>query len=498
MEHRRALERPIQRAFVVAFCLSLVLTPVASFAQETKAPTDPRITKANYDLASRWTTAKVTKLVFDTSVTPHWLETGDRFWYSYETSQGKKWWMVDPAKKSKTPMFDNVKMAAMLTGLTRIPYEAQHLPINTIKFIKNDTAFQFDANVPIDAEIPGVKKYEPPPGRGGQGREEQDQTQTQTQAPQGARAPRTRPIYFEYEIATQKLTLLTDFKPPQKPRWASVSPDEKTIIFARGRNLFMMDADNYAKARVKEDDATIVETQLTTDGEESYGYERRLNEEEKRNYRFSERNKTPRVPAITIFWSKDSKKFAVQRNDQRKVGNLWVINSLANPRPTLESYPYGMPGEPNQPQAEIEVFEPSSKGRLKIKTDRFKDQQLGIYTAAISNIERERARVFQVDRGDQGDQQQQQQGPPQGSQVEPKWLSDTSDKLYFNRTSRDLKRIDVCVADTTTGEVKPLIEERSNTYVEIKPLRLLSTGEMIHWSERDGWGHFYLFDQTAG
>jgi dipeptidyl-peptidase 4 len=497
MQHRRAFKRPIQRAFVVVFCLSLILTPVVSLAQETKAPTDPRITKANYDLASRWTTAKVTKLVFDTAVTPHWLETGDRFWYSYETSQGKKWWMVEPAKKSKTPMFDNVKMAAMLTGLTRIPYEAQHLPINTIKFIKNDTAFQFDANVPIDAEIPGVKKYEPPPTRGGQGRDEQDQTQTQTQGPPGGRAPRTRPIYFEYEIATAKLTLLTDFKPPQKPRWASVSPDEKTIIFARGRNLFMMDADNYAKARVKEDDATIVETQLTTDGEENYGYERRLNEEEKRNYRFSERNKTPRVPAITIFWSKDSKKLAVQRNDQRKVGNLWVINSLANPRPTLETYPYGMPGEPNQPQAEIEVFEPSSKGRVKIKTNQFKDQQLGIYTASISNIERERARVFQVDRGDQGDQQQQQQGPPQGGQVEPRWLSDTSDKLYFNRTSRDLKRIDVCVADTATGEVKPLIEERSNTYVEIKPLRLLSTGEMIHWSERDGWGHFYLFDANG-
>jgi hypothetical protein len=235
-------------------------------------------------------------------------------------------------------MFDNAKMAAMLTGLTRIPYEAQHLPINTIKFIKNDTAFQFDANVPIDAEIPGVKKYEPPPtGRGGQGRDEQDQTQTQ--GPPGARAPRTRPIYFEYELATAKLTLLPDFKPPQKPRWASVSPDEKTIIFARGRNLFTMDADSYAKARVKDDDSTIVETQLTTDGEENYGYDRRLNEEEKRNYRFSDRNKTPRVPAITIFWSRDSKKFAVQRNDQRKVGNPRLSTRSPTPRPTLEAYP---------------------------------------------------------------------------------------------------------------------------------------------------------------
>ena len=53
------------------------------------------------------------------------------------------------------------------------------------------------------------------------------------------------------------------------------------------------------------------------------------------------------------------------------------------------------------------------------------------------------------------------------------------------------------MANTVTGEVTPLIEERSNTYIEIKPLRLLSTGEVLHWSERDGWGHYYLFDANG-
>ena len=496
----QSLQRSVSRALTFLFCLGLGLQPVATFAQESKPAVDTRVRKANYDLASRWTTAKVNKLVFDTSVTPHWLETGERFWYSYETSQGKKWWMVDPAKKSKTLLFDNAKMAALLTTVTRIPYDAQHLPINTIKFIKNDTAFQFDANVPRDADIPGLKPPEPPPARGGQARGEQNQEQNQNQnqgTPGAPPAPRTRPIYLEYDLTTGKLVLLTDFKPTAKPRWASVSPDEKTIIFARGHNLFMMDADSYAKAKVKDDDPAIVETQLTTDGENDYGFDRRLTEEEKRNYRFSDKNKTPRVPAITVFWSRDSRKFAVQRNDQRKVGELWVINSLASPRPTLETYRYGMPGEPNQPQAELEVFEPASKGRVKIKTDKFKDQQLAVYAAPVTNVERERARVFQVDRGEQDQQQQQQQGPPTGAQVEPRWLGDSSDKIYFSRTSRDLKKIDICVADTTSGDAKPLIEERSNTYVELKPLRLLSNGDIIHWSERDGWGHYYLFDSNG-
>ena len=128
MQVRHAFERFTQPALILVFCFSLGFTPVAAFVQDGKMADNGR-RKANYDLAARWTSAKVAKLVFDTSVTPHWLESGERFWYSYETSQGKKWWIVDPSKKSKAPLFDNAKMAALLTGITRIPYEAQHLPI---------------------------------------------------------------------------------------------------------------------------------------------------------------------------------------------------------------------------------------------------------------------------------------------------------------------------------------------------------------------------------
>jgi dipeptidyl aminopeptidase/acylaminoacyl peptidase len=75
------------------------------------------------------------------------------------------------------------------------------------------------------------------------------------------------------------------------------------------------------------------------------------------------------------------------------------------------------------------------------------------------------------------------------------WLSETPDKLYFSRTSRDLKRIDICYADSSSGEVKVLIEERLNTYVETRSLGFIDNGkELVHWSERDGWAHFYLYD----
>ena len=70
--------------------------------------------------------------------------------------------------------------------------------------------------------------------------------------------------------------------PLKKPMWASVSPDGKTIVFARGYNLYMMDADNYRKAQKNPGDKSIVETQLTTDGVEKYSYARVLLDEEQR------------------------------------------------------------------------------------------------------------------------------------------------------------------------------------------------------------------------
>src|SRR4026207_1558972 len=112
--------------------------PAPSPARPDDAPPVRELPAPNYDLAARWTSAKVGKYVFSTAVTPNWMEFSDRFWYSYETTAGQRWWIVDPVKKTKTALFDNAKMAAQLTRILRTPYDAQHLPINTIKFTKND------------------------------------------------------------------------------------------------------------------------------------------------------------------------------------------------------------------------------------------------------------------------------------------------------------------------------------------------------------------------
>jgi dipeptidyl aminopeptidase/acylaminoacyl peptidase len=471
----------------------VVLSTYALATEERVAP------KPNYDLASRWMATKVGKLVFDTSVSAHWAEASDRFWYAFETAQGRKFVLVDPIKRTKTPLWDNAKMAAMLTGITRIPYDSQHLPIQptTMKWVKNDTMIRFEVEVPKEAKIVGEK----PPAdekkdekKAAETKKEvttdeqkkedvkkEDVKKDETKKDDEKEEPKTtKTLYFEYELAAGKLALLPDFKAdPKKPGWAQVSPDDKTVLFARGHNLFMMDADNYKLAQKDFGDSKVQEVQLTTDGEDHYSFARQLNDEAKKTLKKDQKGDTkhkdgPRVPAIGAVWAKDSSRFAMVRTDERKVGDLWVINSLAQPRPTLEAYRYAMPGEENVDQQELLVFDRASKQRVTAKADAFKDQSLQIAIGVTTA--RERAR----------------------EKTEPKWLGDSADTLYFYRSSRDLHRVDVCSVNAVSGAVKPIIEERLNTYIDTQPLWTVSNGqEFIHWSERDGWGHYYLFDANG-
>ncbi|MEI9971239.1 MAG: hypothetical protein WDO73_03810 [Ignavibacteriota bacterium] len=163
--HRPMLHRPIKfrhhgwaRITVVTCGLAILLAASLAGSDEPASNIPSKPMKANYELAARWTSSKVGKLVFDMAVTPHWLSDGNRFWYSYENSAGRKFYVVDPVKKTKTFVFDAVKLAASLTAATGLPYDSQHLPITTIRYVKNDGSIQFEINVPKDAVIPGEKK----------------------------------------------------------------------------------------------------------------------------------------------------------------------------------------------------------------------------------------------------------------------------------------------------------------------------------------------------
>ena len=455
----------------------------------------------NYALEARFLPDAVNRLVFDLSVTPRWFTLSDKFWYSYRTTEGTRYYLVDPARKSKSLLWDNAKIAAALSSLTNFPYDAQHLPIRRLRLADKDTHMRFEVEIRKDGVVPNEppKKAEDDGSQQGNESEVKTGEQQRQGAGRGAQAAEppeeTRTLSFEYDLATGKVSRLDNVGPFKKrPLWASVSPDEKTVVFARGENLYSMDADNYAKALKKPGDTSIIETQLTTDGVDKFGYARRLLPEQEDELKKEDKGDTNkagiRSPSIQIHWSKDSKKIAVDREDTRKIPDYWVIHSLSNPRPILETYPYDLPGEQLMRGHQLEVLDLASKQLVVVQAKNFPEQELRISDAPVTERDRE-------------EQREEQEGMQEGgtfpiSRVTVRWLSDTSDKLYFTATDRGFRKIDVCVADTSSGASKTLIQERSNVWLSFKPLRLVGNGqELIWWSERDGWGHFYLFDSEG-
>ncbi|HSK12154.1 MAG TPA: DPP IV N-terminal domain-containing protein, partial [Phnomibacter sp.] len=275
--------------------------------------------------------------------------------------------------------------------------------------------------------------------------------------------------YFDLDLQTGVLTELTEVnRPKRRAEWASISPDQTMIIFSKKNNLYWMDSANYRKAQIKDDDSTIVEHQLTFDGEEDFSYGGGRNETNVEK----EKNKDKRKSAF-VYWSPDSKMFAILRTDSRKVKDLWVINSVADPRPTLETYKYQMPGEKEAPVRHLYVFNMTDTSRKIIDASAWRDQEVGLWSRPALQSSRDDKHRSNIWHG-------------------------TNDQFFMSRTSRDLKRIDVCRVDVKSGKVTPVIREEMNTYLEVQRPGLVNNGkEIVHWSERDGWGHLYLYDENG-
>lgn len=407
----------MKKKFVLA-CAVLLLC-ATSFAQ-----------KANYALAERFSAKRVNQMVFSTQITPNWFRDSDKFWYSWRTPQGTHYYIVDPVKGTRTEVFDMDRLAMQVTEFVRYPFEAKHLPIRDLR-LKDDKEFTFSI-------ISGLKN-------------DRDTT------------------CFRYEIATARLDTVAKEK-DKYPRWASVAPNGEFGVFAKGSNLWVMDSTSLRKAAKDEKDSTIVEHRLTTDGIRQFGYGYG-------NYAGdTEADSTKRHYPGELVWSPDSRRFATMKWDVRKLDDLWVINSVSDKRPKLESYKYQMPGEPG-PKGYLYIFT-MNDGRTgasarQVKSQAFKDQEVSLQSA------RRTAKDNYLD------------------YWKNEWLGDNTG-FYMVRQSRDLKRLDLCWVDVDSDSTKTIISERERTYVEYRAPFLIGGGKQIlHWSERNGWANIYLYNSDG-
>jgi hypothetical protein len=172
---------------------------------------DTGVTKANFELAERFTTKKMVKMVGSTSVRPRWIKDSDQFWYEYKTGEGVNWYFVDPAKKQKRLLFDQDEMAMQLSEHFRRTFNAKDLDLKDFEFDDAKKLFTFH----VDS------------------------------------------IQFTYNIKGNKLIKGDSLEKKERERWATYSPDSTWIAFAKNHNLYVM----------RTDDADSTEIQLTDDGE---------------------------------------------------------------------------------------------------------------------------------------------------------------------------------------------------------------------------------------
>ena len=104
-----------------------------------------------------------------------------------------------------------------------------------------------------------------------------------------------------------------------RSRFAAISPDGLAAVFLRDHNLWVRDLD------------TGDERPLTTDGIENYGYA-------------TDNAGWTRSDRAVVLWSPDSRKIATFQQDQRGVGEMYLVDTKVG-HSTLQAWKYPLPGD---------------------------------------------------------------------------------------------------------------------------------------------------------
>ena len=231
-----------------------------------------------------------------------------------------------------------------------------------------------------------------------------------------------------------------------------VAPNGQHAAFIRDWNLWLRDV------------ATGRETQLTKDGVKDFGYA-------------TDNAGWTRSDNPILVWSPDSKRIATFQQDQRKTGELYLTN-VTYGHPTLTTLKYPLPGDKDVTMIERVVIDLEKENKPKVVRLKMPpDQHRSTLCDDISC------------KGGSGWDDVQ-------------WSAD-SQSLAFVSTSRDHKQEWMRIANPKTGAVREVFSETSPTYYEsgnekVNWHYLAASNEVLWFSERDNWGHLYLYDALTG
>jgi len=251
------------------------------------------------------------------------------------------------------------------------------------------------------------------------------------------------------QASATRPTWATETRPAQRGRSSTKtvpSPNGKYVVFIREWNLWLRDS------------VSRKETQLTKDGIKDFGYST-----DNAGWRKSDRP--------IVLWSPDSRRIATYRQDQRHVSDMFLVETKVG-EPKLQAWKYPIPEDEDVIRLHRVIIDVENQSIVPLNIP--PDPRRGTLCDDISCS---------------------------GAFDDNEWSPDGA-KLAFVSSSRDHKVARLRVADAATGIVTEIMEESVQTQYEsgrgaINWKYLPSSREFIWYSERDDWGHLYLYDDKG-
>lgn len=233
----------------------------------------------HYKKVEEFIASNISKKYYRSWVNPHWNENQNLVWYSVKTKQGTEYFQVNLKNGKKKPLFNQEKLAALLSAKLDKEVEAYVLSISQLKLNEKADELSFKADT----------------------------------------------LFLKYHL--KKGRLAEGEKPKKDRKLTSLSPNKKTLAMIIDYNIWLKNMETGDSLKV------------TKDGKREYAYGVTPSWYSVKNIESKEDFDLD----LDFNWSPDGKYLIIGKYDHRNMKKLYLYNSLPKKGHRAEVYEYERP-----------------------------------------------------------------------------------------------------------------------------------------------------------